>query len=194
MEYDTFSRPDQSDWGTATNGETWSIPSGSATLSIASNSGVVTGATSVSEVQFGTSRMKDSDILVRTSFSSSSGDGSVSGIFLRATNYLTNAYYMFFISYSTPGDSAVIIEAPGVTVVESTMTISTNTFYWIHARANGPDLYIKVWEDGLTEPSAPTVALTNFTFPNEGLFGLLVKNVNAGSSVTFDHFCLCGDE
>src|SRR5258708_7468422 len=81
---DTFTRANQSGWGTASDGtDVWKQIVGSATFSVASNKGVVSTLAGTNLTLLGTGVLANGDLLVR--FSSTSAASSA-GFVLRYTD------------------------------------------------------------------------------------------------------------
>jgi hypothetical protein len=65
------------------------------------------------------------------------------------------------------------------------MSLSADTWYWVRFRANGTNLYLKVWADGAAEPGPWTVTTTDATHA-WGFTGL--KKSAATGSVWCDYY------
>ena len=179
---DTFSRANQSGWGTASDGETWAHSVGTTTLAISGNEGTATGTTGANLMLLGSNTALNAEALVR--MSSSTGNDTP-GPVLRATG--TTTYYN-----ATLNGSLLVIRkdiAGTVTTLASvSFTMSAATFYWLRFRVVGSTLYAKAWQDGSAEPAAWTATATDTAITSAGQWGLRTV-LNVGTDViSFDHF------
>ena len=62
--YDSFTRANQSGWGTADDGQTWAAQGAVPTLAIASNVGTFTGITTATNMLLGSNTYGDIEILL----------------------------------------------------------------------------------------------------------------------------------
>lgn len=185
--YDSFVRADQPDWGVATDGEVWTLSGGTATLSIASNTGVVTGSASgVVWAQLGSATCTDSETLVRVSCTSATN--TIAGILLRDGD--TGMRYYCFLQGAGASGSFQINSQSGstvATVVTAPVTIVSGGFAWIRVRVIGSNFLAKTWAYGTDEPTSWTLTGTDVTYAGAGTFGLVAYAAGT-DTVTFDHF------
>lgn len=145
---DLMIRANQSGWGTAFDGQTWSKV-GVATDSISSNEALLSNTTGDVHEVLGSRTFNDEDGTVRFSLSNNSIHG---GMELRYTN--SSNYYRLDCSTS----SISIIKNVGggnTTLATTSLSLSTGTFYRMRFRVinQGPVLlYGKIWLDGTLEP------------------------------------------
>jgi hypothetical protein len=164
---DTFTRANQSGWGTASDGQTWTATVGVPTLSIASNEGKLTGTTNQCNVILGSTAVADMEVLVRCSVSVA----GFPGVVLRQTASNTN----YRIRQNTATNTmAILRNVAGTTtsVATGSFTFSLNTFYWIRARIVGTQIDVRVWLTGTAEPTTWLASGTDSTITGAGKFGV----------------------
>src|SRR5260221_297805 len=185
--HDTFSRANQSGWGTASDTQVWVQLSGAETLAIASNEGTATGNIGVDNwLALGTTTAADQECRVRFKFTNQTND--VPGVMLRSTA-ATTAYRV----RNNGGLLGIRRVNAGVSTTVGTdvsFAISNNTFYWIRAQIIGSTINARMWADGNAEPSTWTLKATDTTpISGAGRFGLYsVINTTATDVNTFDSF------
>jgi PKD repeat protein len=176
---DTFQRANQSGWGTASDGMTWTSGSG---LSVSSDEGLITNLGSSSDFQIlGTATTADGNGLVRFAATQS----SLAGMILR---HQPNGN-MDLVRYNGSGQFQFLVDSGGSwNMVSSTgYSITSGTFYWLRSELQGSSVSFKVWPDGSTEPSAWTWSGTSTTITAAGTMGLY-GYAKSGSEVEFDSF------
>lgn len=184
---DTFSRSNQSGWGTASDGQTWSTQSGTPTLSIASNEGHATSVTALAYVELGSTTTADIEVLVRVKVSDT--NVTAAGVTLRATGTTTFYRFRFNSNSSTQGIGIVkTISGTTTNLFTTSFTVSTGTFYWLRARAVGSNLYVKGWQDGTAEPAAWSTSGTDTSITAAGGFGVCVNSSSGTSTFDFDSY------
>src|SRR5260221_14548664 len=128
---DTFTRANQSGWGTASDTQTWVQLSGAETLAIASNDGTATGNIGVDNwLALGTTTAADQECRVRCKFTNQTND--VPGVMLRSTP-ATTAYRV----RNTGGVARVRrrnASASTTTATDVSFAISDHTLYWLRAQ------------------------------------------------------------
>ena len=177
---DTFQRPNQSGWGTASDGMTWS--SGSS-LSISSDEGLISNSAASSFATLGSATTADGNALVRFLVGSTSAD--TAGIILR---HQSNGN-MDLARYDGNGHLQFLVMSGGSWTVVSQTSFSPNagSFYWLRAEVQGSSVYLKVWAAGSTEPSAWTWSGTSSTITAAGEMGLY-GFAASGTPVELDSF------
>lgn len=184
---DTFSRANQSGFGTASGGESWSTATGSGTYSITSNRGQVTAVTALTLTQLGTGTGTDIEVLAR--MSGSSTNYTAIGVFLRGNGSNTCYRARFNTNNSAQGFGIVkTISGTTTNLVLATATISINTNYWIRFRAIGANLSAKYWADGSAEPSAWTLTINDSSLTGTGNWGIVTNTTTSGDTALFDTF------
>lgn len=185
LEQDTFTRANQSGWGTASNGDTWATNIGSPTLSIASNEGHATGISAQALLQLGSTTSADAEVLVRVQTSSTSSTRM--GAALRVS---TNNGYIGRLSAS--GNNLVIgkiISGTETDLSTTSFTTSISTFYWIRYRIVGTSHFLKAWAAGSAEPAAWTVnGFTDSSITSAGGVGVTINASSTAVTWDFDSF------
>ena len=177
---DTFTRANQTTWGTASNGMSWS-PSSSA-MSIAANEGVISNTASSLFATLGTGTTTDANGLVRFSVASTS---DTAGIALR----MQSNGNVYLGRYDGAGhlqfEYRIGSTWTHVSLVSFVPTV--NAFYWLRFQVQGTNVSMKVWAYGTAEPSAWTWAGTASGINSAGLMGLYAYAAS-GTPVQFDNF------
>ena len=157
---DTFHRPNQTYWGTASNGRTWAGDANSnSSFSISGNAGLVsnTGGNSYSAVLGPTA----TDAEVYATGSMSSYSNSNFGDVLRWTD--GNNWYKAYID----GSNLIIQKkVSGTTTILATKSFvaTAGTSYSIHFRVVGSTLTANVWASSGTEPAGWMLSATDTSF------------------------------
>ena len=178
---DTFQRPNQAHWGTATDGQTWGADANTASVfSIANNTGQVSNGNSIYNAVLG-STVTDAEILFSGSMSSYS-NANLGGV-LRWAN--TNNWYKAYISGTT-----LIIQkrVNGATTILGSVPFAAKagTSYSLRFRAVGTTLYARVWQTGTSEPTSWMIAVTDTSF-SSGFCGLRMLAQN-GATASYTSF------
>lgn len=184
---DTFVRPNQTGWGTASNGETWVQANGTAALAIAGNQGTVKSATSVNTLRLGTQTPTDADALLRVSISRV---GDFVALTLRDQD-LNNFYRL----RQTGSQLQLVSNVANVFTILNyyAFAMLINTLYWMRFRVSGDgtqgnNLFGKVWQDGTAEPPDWLVTKTATTINGPGQVGIAVSLTNTSDTVTCDSY------
>ena len=145
---DTFTRANQTGWGTASGGGTWST--GSA-LSVASNEGTISYSGTSQYLTLGSTTAADGVGLVRFSIQASN---DTAGIILRDQSNGN----MDVARYDGAGNIAFMYRISGTwtTVAKVAFPITLKQFYWLRFEVQGSNVMFKAWPAGSTEPSAWT--------------------------------------
>src|SRR6266571_1871361 len=159
---DTFQRPDQTYWGTASNGMTWGgNADSSSSFSISNNTGLIEPSSAENfNAVLGLS-VANAEVFMSGSMTALAGGVNTLGVVLRWSNQ--SNYYRAAIT----GSKLVIQRAVNgsFTTLESTsFPASPNTSYTIRFNANGTTLSAKAWQTGTTEPADWMVTATDSTF------------------------------
>ncbi len=177
---DTFTRSNQSGWGTASNGAPWAPAT--ASLSIAANEGVINSTASSVYEMLGTATTADANGLVRFSTASTT---NTFGIILRAQ---PNGN-MYLGRYDGAGhlqfEYRIGTSWTHVSLVSFNPT--PNTFYWLRFQLQGTNVNIKVWAYGTTEPAAWNWSGTSTGITGAGQMGLY-SYAGAGTPVQVDTY------
>ena len=178
---DTFQRPNQALWGTASDGHTWGGDANTISVfSIVNNTGQVSnGSTSYSAVLGPVAT--DAEVLFSGSMSKFSNTNL--GAVLRWTN--GNNWYKAYID----GASLVVQKKVNgaTTILGSTPFAATaGTSYTLRFRVVGTTLYARVWQTGTTEPATWMIMVTDSSF-SSGFCGLRMLAQN-GTTATYTSF------
>jgi PKD repeat protein len=181
---DTFLRSNQTGWGTASGGGTWTQESGTASsTSVAGDEGTISNSSSSDFEILGSSTAANANGLVRFSIGAAS---DTAGIIL---GYQSNGT-MNLARFGGGGNLEFMTgESGSWTVVENaTVSVSVNTFYWLRLEVQGSNVYLKLWPDGTTEPSSWTWSGTSTaTITTAGTMGLYGWAAS-GAPVEFNSF------
>ena len=181
---DTFSRANQSGWGTGSDGKTWSEVAGTDPLSISSNKGLVTKASGTSNrMLYGSGTATACEALVRITI----GDMvTVQGLLLCSDSTNANGYSARFSSSGTTIEMAKRVSS-SITVLSSpAFTIASGSAYWLRFRVESGTLYARAWLDGNSEPSTWTGTVADSTF-SSGQYGI-ASFPNSAAAEKFDSF------
>ncbi|MGI9058591.1 MAG: PQQ-binding-like beta-propeller repeat protein [Ktedonobacteraceae bacterium] len=173
---DTFLRPNQSLWGTASDGQSWGADANTlSTFSISANSGQVLGSGTSARSYNAVLGPSATDAEVLFSGSVSSYGGNTLGATLRWTD--SNHFYRAFIN----GKTLTVVKKVGgplTTLGSVPFAAKTGTVYSIRFRVIGSTLTAKVWASGTSEPSGWMVTASDSTL-TAGHCGVLVYLANA---------------
>lgn len=178
---DSFTRANvASGWGTATDGNTWTIQSGDG-QSVASNEGLITGSSASTFATLGAALSgADAEGLVRFQC----GNSDTAGVLLRWTDSSNH----WLARYNGTGAVVAMVKVAGTyTTLSPSFSLSpSGNFYWLRFRCQGTTISFRVWQDGTTEPSSWSEQYTGQSSQNvagnAGLYGF------ASSTNDFDHF------
>lgn len=177
---DTFTRPNQSGWGTSSSGLPWA-PSVSG-LSIAGNEGVVNSTPSSVYETLGTSTTADANGLVRFSVAAST---DTAGVILRAQSngnlylgrYDGAGHLQFEYRIGTTWTHVSLVS----------FTPAMNTFYWLRFMVQGTNVNLKAWAYGTSEPASWNWSGVSSGITGAGLMGVY-GYAGVGTPVQFDTF------
>ena len=183
---DTFIRADQSGWGTASDGQTWSQVQGAGTLAIASNEGTFTGQIASDEVMvLGSTNQADTDCLVRFKVTNSGND--VPGVVFRSNG--SNTFYRVRNNSGSLGIRRINAGTSTTIGVDVTVTMSSGVFYWIRGKIVGSTISCTMWADGGSEPAPQLVVTDGTPISAAGRFGIYASiNTTATDTIFYDHF------
>lgn len=187
---DTFTRANQSGWGTASDSEVWTQARGVQTLAIASNEGTVVFVTNTNTnvMTLGTQTPGNCEVLARCSF------GNTSDGFGCALHFIdSNDFYAAGMNFLSTNNFAIRKDKAGTftTVANTSFTAAVNTFYWIRFNCTGSagnwTLKAKIWQDGSGEPGPFTITGTDSSSTNDaGKYGLAGFAINGSTGLKFD--------
>lgn len=180
---DTFQRPNQTFWGTASDGQVWTGDANKNTIfSVNNNTGQIIGnGNNTVSALLGPS-VSNAEVL----FSGSISTFSPSNI-LGATLRWNSGGNLYRVAIN--GKNLIIQKSVNGTVTQLksvSFAATTNTSYSIRFNATGTTLSAKVWQTGTTEPSnwMATVTDTSITSGYAGLREVL----QSGTTVTITSF------
>src|ERR1039457_1508967 len=176
---DTFTRANQTGWGAASGGGTWSTGSG---LSITSNEGTMSSPGTSQYETLGSTTAGDGNGLVRFSIQAST---DTAGIILRDQSNGN----MYLARYDGTGNIAFMYRISGAwtIVAKVAFPITLKQFYWLRFVVQGSNVMLKAWPSGATEPSAWTWSGTSSGISAAGQMGLY-GYAAPGAPVEFDSF------
>ncbi len=182
---DTFARADQSGWGSASDGQTWSQHQGTMTLAVASNEGTATGQTATDNVLLlGNKLQYETNVLVR--FKVSAAD--VPGVVLRS-DAAGGTYYRIRNNAGTLGIRRITAGASTAIGTDAGATMTAGTFYWMRGVATGNTITATMWADGTPEPPPQITAIDNLLALPAGQFGIYADIPTTSTDVlSFDSF------
>lgn len=198
--YDAFARSVAAGgWGTATDGQAWTISGGSnSDRSVNSSRGVVTLASAVSTVRFHTLPGAVGDCEVRCRMSASAvatGASLIPSVLLRYVD--ASNYYRARLHFGTSGSMFVSITRDttqvGVTTPQLPWTYAPGDEFEVRVRLTGHLVQIRVWPVGTLEPSVWHTQETVVSSPiASGLVGLTASGfagvTNVSPQLLFDEF------
>jgi RHS repeat-associated protein len=185
---DTFVRtPVSGSWGTATDGNSWTLQGGAATYSTTGNQGKIGSPSSDSFESLGQALpLTGGEDIVRWQVGNSK---DTAGAILRMSASASTYYGVRY-------DGAGYVELFG----QWGGTIHTNigsvhvkytpgtAKHWFRFRVQGSTLFYKAWADGTTEPANWTGQTTDTNVAGPGLVGLYGNASNRSSGVLLDQF------
>jgi DNA-binding beta-propeller fold protein YncE len=179
---DTFQRPDQTHWGTASDGQTWGGQANTnSVFSIKSNTGQISNTAGTYSATLGPAAT-DAEVLFSGAISTLNSSNTT-GALLRWTN--TNNFYRAMID----GNHLVIQKRVNgtYTVLTSVAFAATGaTSYSLRFRVVGTSLFAKVWATANTEPPNWMATTTDSSLAS-GQCGLRVF-MQTGTIATFTSF------
>lgn len=181
---DSFHRPNQTYWGTASDGQTWSGDANLSTVfSIATNRGAMTNTASSNYRAMLGPKVPDAEVLA-TGSSSMFANGTVDfGVIVRVVD--GNNFYEVLID----GSTFRIHKTAGASksdLAVTPFTAAAGASYSIRARAVGSAIAAKVWDASQSEPAGWMLQVNDSAFSN-GQCGVRAL-VPLPALVTFSHF------
>ncbi len=184
---DTFVRtPVSSSWGTATDGNAWTLQAGSATYSTTGTQGKIAKPSSDSFESLGAALANDGgEILVRWQVATTT---NTAGAILRMSASASTYYGVRFdgaghVELFGKWGGTVHTNIGGVRVNYTPGTAKQ----WFRFRVAGNTLYFKVWADGNSEPTNWSGQTTDTNVTGTGFAGLY-GNASNSTGVKFDQF------
>jgi hypothetical protein len=181
---DTFIRANQSGWGTASDGESWTQGS-NGIYSIASNEGVIASTSgNDSNAQLGSQTATDQIVSCRIAINNS---GDICGVEGRYTGpgSAPSCYKLLYysndihINKALSGANSNLVNFGG-------FTMTPGLFYQFKLQCQGTTISGKVWLNGATEPTNWMLSVTDSSIASGG-FALLAQS-SGGAGIQVDHF------
>src|SRR6266702_2162168 len=180
--YDNPIRPNQSGWGTASDGQPWTeLTASGVTFAVSSNELTATGSVNAFVQALGSSTLSDCDVAARLASTSAS---DVLAVAFRIT--ASNTYYFVRIG---GGTLEIRKSVAGVitSLVSQVFTTTANTFYRVRGRVIGTTLQCKAFADGANDPGW-MLSVTDSAIAGPGQFGLRHALNAAGNTASSDQF------
>ena len=173
---DTFIRADQSGWGTASDGDTYTT-SGTSTLAIASNEGTVTGGTD-EYMLIGSGTSAPVNVLVRCCTDTNAANMGLVGRYASSTTL-----YRCFLHNQTL-NLEKIVSGSGTSLATTGFSYGANQFCWIRLICQGTTISADCWVDGGSEPGSPQISVTDSAISAAGSYGM--HALNGSGTTKFD--------
>ncbi len=179
-ELDLFARANQSGWGTASNGDTYTTQ-GSGTFAISSNTGTITG-NSQTHAQLGTKTGADQSVVVEFQVGNTATQVGAEARYTNSGGTVT-CYRARLSSNVLTLDKRV--SGTLTTITTASFTTSINTKYRIRLVCVGTMIEARVWASSGSEPTTWLVSATDSAIASGG--AAVSSNVNSGdtAAVTF---------
>lgn len=177
---DTFSRVNQSGWGTASDGQTWTS-FGSVTANIVGDEGVLTNSTGYPGMLLGSKTTDTISIQVRLSQDDINHGCGVCFRYQDPNNYYFVALYQSQIYFSA------IISGSYHNFVLGGYAASTGSYSQLLVEMSGNHVQAVAWSDHTNQPADAILDTTDTTF-SSGQFGVSVNAFTGTGGPSFDSF------
>lgn len=181
---DTFVRTNQSGWGTASDGNTWSHLGGTSTLNIASNEGTVTGSGTNNAVALSTGTNADQEGVVNVTLSGAADTG---GVALRINGAGTTYYVARIGTFSNLIEVGKYVAGSFTSLDLQSFTYTTGVAYSIRFQVIGTALKARIWIAGNAEPGTWNSSITDSSISGAARYGLYA-NPFSTNGILFDHY------
>lgn len=182
---DSFSRANQSGFGTSSGGKTYT-EIGTGAASISSNEGLIvsSGTDTNMEMNITPTGYTDVDLVCRVSINNSGDTCGIESRFSGTTLANISCYKLLFYS----GAIHINKEVSGTitNLTNSTFTMNPGTFYWFRLLVQGTNIMAKAWQDGTLEPSAWAMSTTDSSIAGPGAIALIGNTAGPSTGVRFD--------
>lgn len=181
---DTFTRANQSGWGTASDTEAWNVVQGnSANYSIVSNKGQIANTVATYSTLLGTGTINSGDHFARITPSASGDFAGFTFAYVNSSNYC----------YTEVVNSAVriykVVNGGAATIIGSaSFSITGGTAYRHHLNVTGTTAKLYVYADGGSQPGTPTLTVTDAAVGNIGRYGLHAFLNNSADTIKYDSY------
>jgi hypothetical protein len=180
---DSFSRGNQSGFGTASDGESWTFTGQASTNSIASNEGLVkANGNNDTFAHLGSQTSADQEVMCRMAIGDHSGDiCGVLGRFTDGNNTYKLLYYSgdIHINKSVSGSGSNLANYGG-------LTLTNGTFYQFKLKCVGTTITGKVWDASTAEPGSWMMTVTDSGVASGGF--AILANTSSSAGIQFDTF------
>lgn len=182
---DTFTRANQAGWNPGSDGQNWTIKSGTMTLSISNNVGLITAHTDVAydTIAYGTKTSINAELLCLIAASST---GDEIGVMCRQT--AANTYYMAFLFAGTTLFIQKNVAGVVTTIASVAYSYTINTYHYIRFRVVGSTLSAKAWPANITEPAGFSVTATDTAITAAGQYGICTYAGNTADTCYYVTF------
>lgn len=179
---DTFAGPNQTYWGTASNGQSWGGDANSSPVfSIANNTGQVTNGSSLYNAILGPLAV-NADVTFSGTFNTYTNN--TMGAVLRWTD--GNNWYRAYLD----GASLIVqkmVQGTPVILAAAPFTATAGTAYNVRFRVVGSTLYAVAWAKNNAQPANWMITTTDLTFLT-GYCGISIQELSPNSTATFTSF------
>lgn len=180
---DTCARSNQTGFGTASDGQVWSMAGASVTTSISSSEALFNQSTGFAYALLGTKTTSNINMLVRIE-----QDTTTIGIgpFFRYIDPNNTYFTAFFIGqlqvYKVVAGSLTRLAAVNLS------NYSAGAYWWCRTIMSGTEIQSRAWADGSSEPGTWMIDITDSQFAGPGQFGMSVNG--GGNPARFDHLTI----
>lgn len=179
--YDNFTRANASSWGAATSGGTWSFNQ-AITNSIVSDTGTLTGITTNTRGQLGSTTLTDGVYLAKVKVTAT---GDQTGVICRydgaSTFYIAQlGAATLYIKKSVSGTST--------TLANTGFSYTANQYYWIKLSVISGTQQAKAWQDGTSEPASYMLTASDTAITASGGYGVECLLATTSDTATFGYF------
>ena len=181
--YDTFVRANQSGWGNAIDGQSWTVGSGSGTAAIASDTGTLTatgGGTTL--MHLGSGSAADMGATCRVKYTNAA---SAVRVGVRYTSASGGTMYTAYLSSNQLGIQKFVAGA-ATTLASMTFTQTLGSYYQLQIVAQGTTISASAWLDGSASPTTFLLTATDSAIASGGF--CVGANLATGDTATFNQF------
>lgn len=185
MAFDTFTRSNQSGWGTASDTETWSVVFGSsANYNIVNNQGVISTTAATYGILLGSGTTTSATYAVRITPSASSDYAGFTFAYVNSTNYCYTEV--------SNNDVAIykVVAGTSTRIALASMSITGGISYRHLLVTNGNTANLYVWIDGQSQPGTPNVTATDPAIGALGQYGLHAFLNSNADTIKYDSYSI----
>lgn len=184
---DTFTRANNaSNFGTASDGNSYTYAGTTGVESISSNEGVINSGSGGTDALalIGSGTAATVNILCRLAAADSV---NAPGVVARYANI--NNYYRAGINNQNVVIDKFVGGAFTGSIGTAAFTYSANQYCWIRFVLVGTSLKVTIWLDGNSEPGSPTISITDSSLSAAGQYGVFAYQGNNNAN-HFDHLTI----